>query len=211
MDYWNAEEHVLSTHDVTEQHHSCDKDTGYHVIPLLRDACYWERECDAALSMSSSGSVSRCDDFDDVIVKGYTNTGAASDVTCVDDDNNGNVSDEPYSETSVYKNRMILNDLTFIGDTHPDDMNKLMMESMFQDTVLLNPGETSNGIRQISLNQKRIAQQKVKIALMVNEVGVHNIRRKYLNRLNMVLSLMLIICCVVGIGLFLLYMLSCDG
>ena len=42
------------------------------------------------------------------------------------------------------------------------------------------------------------------------EIGIRNINKTYLNRLNVVLSLMLVICSVIGIALFLFYMLSCN-
>ena len=207
MSYWNTDPRVMNKNDVT-QPRANNQSTGYHVIPM-RDELYWERECDEALSLRSEGSLSPCEDFDDVIVNvSQCDNNVKSQNEANEDTKYVNKSNPT---VGVYKNYILSNDVTPLYDRHQLNADHLVAESSFQDASCQDIGDPCNGISHTSVHQNRIAQQLAKIAFMTKEVGLHNISRQYLNRLNVVLSSMLVVCCVVGIGLFLLYMLSCDG
>ena len=197
--------------DVTHQQRVTHQSAGYHVMPM-RDEFYWERECDEALSLRSEGSLSHCEDFDDVIVNDnqYDDSVTSHDVICADT-NCVNLSDDTFPQIRVHTNNAIPNDVSLQNDHHQLNVDQLLTESTYKDTSCQDIGDPCNGISHTSVHQTRIAQQKAKIAFMTKEVGSHNISKQYFNRLNVVLSVMLVVCCVVGIGLFLLYMLSCDG
>ena len=201
----------MNTNDVTHQQSVTNQSAGYHVIPM-RDELYWERECDEALSLGSEDSLSQCDDFDDVIVNVNKYDNSVTSLNDTNEDTNCvNPSDRFNHIVGVYKNHILSNDVTPLHECHQLNTDRLVAESTSQDTSCQDIGDPCNGIRHTSVHQNRIAQQLAKIAFMTKEVGLHNISRQYLNRLNVVLSSMLVVCCVVGIGLFLLYMLSCDG
>ena len=201
----------MNKNDVTHQPRANNQSTGYHVIPM-RDELYWERECDEALSLRSEGSLSPCEDFDDVIVNvKQCDNNVKSQNEANEDTNYVNLSDKSNPTVDVYKNYILSNDFTPLYDRHQLNADHLVAESSFQDTSCQDIGDPGNGIRHTHVHHNRISQLKAKIAFMTKEVGLHNISLQYFNRLNVFLSVMLVICCVVGIGLFLLYMLSCDG
>ena len=207
MSYWNNNTHVINTNDVTDKQRMSQPSAGYHVIPMMRDELYWERECDEALSLRSEGSLSHCDDFDDVIVNANHNKVTPHNVTRTHT-NCANTIDESCPRVGVY---MIPNDVTIPDDRNQLKVDHLVTETTSQNTSCQDIGDQCNIISHASVHQNRIAQQKAKIAFMTKEVGLHNISKQYFNRLNVVLSVTLVVCCVVGMGLFLLYMLSCDG
>ena len=245
--YWNTDPHLNNMNDVTHQQRVTHQSAGYHVMPM-RDEFYWERECDEALSLRSEGSLSHCEDFDDVIVNAnrYDDSVTSHDVICADT-NCVNLSDEAFPQIGVHTNNAIPNDVSLQNDHHQLNVDHLLTESTYKDTSCQDIGDPCNGISHqdigdicngishqdigdpcngishqdigdpcngishTSVHHNRIAQQKAKIAFMTKEVGSHNISKQYFNRLNVVLSVTLVVCCVVGIGLFLLYMLSCDG
>ena len=209
MSYWNTDPHLMNTNDVTPQQRVINQSAGYHVIPT-RDEFYWERECDEALSLRSESSVSPCEDFVDVIVNvnqcdNHVKSQNDEDTNCV------NLTDKSNPTVGGYKNYILSNDVTPLHGRHQLNADHLVAESSFQDTSCQDIGDPCNGIRHTHVHHKRISQLKAKIAFMTKEVGLHNISKQYFNTLNVVLSVKLVVCCVVGIGLFLLYMLSCDG
>ena len=151
--------------------------------------------------------VALCFDFDDVTVNvnQYDNS-MKSQNDANEDTNYVNPSDKSNHIIGVYKNYILSNDASPLHDRHQLNVDHLVAESTSQDTSCPGIGDPCNGI-----SHTYVHQNKAKIAFMTKEVGLHNISRQYFNRLNVVLSVMLVVCCVVGIGLFLLYMLSCDG
>ena len=178
----------------------------------MRDELYWERECDEVLSLRSEGSVSPCEDFDDVIVNVNQYDNSVTSHNDANEDTNCVIpSDKSNHIVGVYKNYILSNNVTPLHDRHQPNADHLVAESTSLDTSGQDICDSYNGISHTYVHQNRITQLKAKIAFMTHEVGLHNISRQYFNRLNVVLSVTLVICCVVGIGLFLLYMLSCDG
>ena len=182
---------------------SSDMSPRYHVV---QDDCYWERECDAVLSMRNSVC---CDDSDDV--SSTTSRQIERNATTTDTDPLNTVNNPSSTLEIQPRDSCPVN----INNNIRLDTNKVWpINGNLQNATIVNIPTDHQGDHLGQLSPFDSIYSKLfddEYPLVTKEPGLHNISKQYLNRLNMVMSLVLVACCVVGMGLFLVYMLSCEG